>query len=348
MNVDDFDFELPESLIAQTPLSERTSSRLLSLNKATGETRHHRFTELEELLRAGDTLVLNDTRVIPARLIGVKPDTGARIELLLLRQLSGDRWETLAKPAKRLRPGTELLFGDDGGGAPLLRAKVTAEGEMGAREVEFSYDGIFNELLDKLGEMPLPPYIKERLHDRERYQTVYAKNEGSAAAPTAGLHFTEPFLRRLVEKGVRIAYITLHVGLGTFRPMSAERVEEHKMHAEYFELSRETAALLNETRSRGGRIVAVGTTSARTLETAASRMADGQVEACSGWTDIFIYPGYTFRLVDALLTNFHLPKSTLVMLVSALAGREAVLNAYREAVERQYRFFSFGDAMFIY
>ncbi|QYR23406.1 tRNA preQ1(34) S-adenosylmethionine ribosyltransferase-isomerase QueA [Paenibacillus sp. sptzw28] len=348
MNVNEFDFELPERLIAQTPLADRTGSRLLSLNRHTGDVAHHRFIELENMLKPGDTLVLNDTRVLPARLLGIKPDTGAKVELLLLKQLGGDRWETLAKPGKRLKTGAELAFGDDGSGNPLLRATVVAEGEMGERVVEFQYNGIFQQLLDRLGEMPLPPYIKERLEDRERYQTVYAKHEGSAAAPTAGLHFTQSFLGQLRDKGVDIAYVTLHVGLGTFRPMSVELVEEHAMHSEYYELNEQTAALLRSTRERGGRIIAVGTTSARTLETAAGQFPGGELKACSGWTNIFIFPGYTFKLVDALLTNFHLPKSTLVMLVSALAGREAIMNAYREAIEREYRFFSFGDAMFIY
>jgi len=348
MNVEDFDFELPEQLIAQTPLADRTASRLLSLDKQTGETNHHTFTALAEMLKPGDTLVLNDTRVMPARLMGMKQDTGAKVELLLLKQLHSDRWETLAKPAKKLKIGSEIVFGDDGTGAPLLRAVIIGEGDMGAREVEFHYEGIFPELLDRLGEMPLPPYIKERLDDRERYQTVYAKHDGSAAAPTAGLHFTTPFLELLQASGVQVAYVTLHVGLGTFRPMSVERIEEHTMHAEYYELSADTAQLLNETKKRGGRIVAVGTTSARTLETVAARFPNQELEACSGWTDIFIFPGYRFQLVNALLTNFHLPKSTLVMLVSALAGREHTLRAYKEAIEAQYRFFSFGDAMFIY
>lgn len=344
----EFDFELPEELIAQTPLPERTASRLLALDRETGRIDHGTFTDLKRYLMPGDTLVLNDTRVLPARLHGIKPETGARVELLLLKQLEGDRWETLAKPAKRMRPGTELVFGEDENGAPLLRAVVLEAGESGLRTVEFRYDGIFQELLDRLGEMPLPPYIRERLDDRERYQTVYARREGSAAAPTAGLHFTPAFLDELRAAGVRTAFLTLHVGLGTFRPMTAERVEDHVMHAEYYEIGAETAALLNETRERGGRIVAVGTTSARTLETAAARFAPGQIEACSGWTDIFIYPGYKFLMVDALLTNFHLPKSTLVMLVSAFAGRDKIMEAYREAIERKYRFFSFGDAMFIY
>jgi S-adenosylmethionine:tRNA ribosyltransferase-isomerase len=348
MNVNEFDFELPERLIAQTPLADRTSSRLLTLNKATGEIDHHQFTMLADLLHEGDTLILNDTRVMPARLLGVKSDTGAKVELLLLKQLAGDRWETLAKPGKRLRVGAKLSFGDDGSGSPLLQAEIVDVGEQGARVVEFRYEGIFNELLDRLGEMPLPPYIKERLSDRERYQTVYAKHEGSAAAPTAGLHFTKPFLEQLERKGVQIGYITLHVGLGTFRPMSVDTIEEHTMHTEYYELSEETAAMLRSAKARNGRIVAVGTTSARTLETVAARFAYEELRACSGWTDIFIFPGYEFKLVNALLTNFHLPKSTLVMLVSALAGRSAIMQAYKEAVEREYRFFSFGDAMFIY
>ncbi|MBD2844589.1 tRNA preQ1(34) S-adenosylmethionine ribosyltransferase-isomerase QueA [Paenibacillus sp. IB182496] len=348
MDVREFDFELPDRLIAQTPLAERTASRLLALDKRSGATAHRGFAELADYMRPGDTLVLNDTRVLPARLLGHKPDTGARAELLLLRQLSGDRWETLARPAKRLKPGTELWFGEDERGGPLLRARVLDAGEMGARTVQFEYEGIFHELLDRLGEMPLPPYIREQLSDKSRYQTVYARHEGSAAAPTAGLHFTEAYLERLQRKGVRLAYVTLHVGLGTFRPMSAETVEEHVMHEEYYALDEANARLLNDTKASGGRVFAVGTTSARTLETVAARFGEGSIAACSGWTGIFIYPGYQFRLVDALLTNFHLPKSTLVMLVSALAGREAIMRAYREAVEREYRFFSFGDAMLIY
>ncbi|WP_336784497.1 tRNA preQ1(34) S-adenosylmethionine ribosyltransferase-isomerase QueA [Paenibacillus sp. MMO-177] len=348
MNVDWFDFELPEHLIAQTPLAERTASRLLALNKKTGEIAHRTFTDLAEYLKEGDVLVLNNTRVIPARLTGVKPDTGGKIELLLLKQLEGDRWETLAKPAKRLKAGSELWFGDNGSGEPLLRAVVEDEGDMGSRTIRFQYEGIFQELLDRLGEMPLPPYIKERLEERERYQTVYAKHEGSAAAPTAGLHFTKEFLQKLVDKGVKLAYITLHVGLGTFRPMSVDKVEEHEMHSEYYELDEQNAAIINEAKSSGARIIAVGTTSSRTLETVAARFEGGPIEACNGWTDIFIFPGYNFKLVDALLTNFHLPKSTLVMLVSALAGRDAIMKAYGEAVREEYRFFSFGDAMFIY
>ncbi len=346
MDVNLFDFELPQSLIAQTPAEERTASRLMAVNKTTGEFTHHRFSELLDYLKAGDTLVLNDTRVLPARLFGVKKDTGARVELLLLKQLDGDRWETLAKPAKRMKEGTELVFGGEGNDA--LSAVVREELEMGGRLVEFRYSGIFNEMLDRLGEMPLPPYIHQRLEDKERYQTVYARNEGSAAAPTAGLHFTDVFLRQIEQKGVNLAFLTLHVGLGTFRPVSVDRIEAHKMHAEYYELNSKHAQTINETKRNGGRIIAVGTTSTRTLETLANRFASGNIEACNGWTDIFIYPGYRFRLVDAMLTNFHLPKSTLVMLVSAFAGRETVLRAYREAVERQYRFFSFGDAVFLY
>ncbi len=348
MNVDWFDFELPEELIAQTPLADRTSSRLLSLNRESGEIQHGGFTDLAELLQEGDVLVLNNTRVIPARLMGVKSDTGAKVELLLLKRLEGDTWEALAKPAKRLKTGTVIHFGDDGSGKPLMEAEIIAEGDMGSRHILFRYEGIFQELLDRLGEMPLPPYIKETLAERERYQTVYSRHEGSAAAPTAGLHFTEAFLDNLQKRGIQLAYVTLHVGLGTFRPMSAETVEEHEMHAEYYELDEENAAILEAARREGRRIVAVGTTSARTLETVASRFPDTPLEACSGWTSIFIYPGYVFKLVNALVTNFHLPKSTLVMLVSALAGRDTVMKAYSEAIQRQYRFFSFGDAMFIY
>jgi len=348
MNVDLFDFTLPEELIAQTPLAQRTASRLLMLNKDNGATEHGTFMNLADKLQAGDVLVLNDTRVLPARLLGTKQDTGAKIELLLLKQLEGDRWEVLAKPAKRMKLGSIVVFGENEQGEPLLQAKVEEEGDMGARIVSFSYKGIFNELLDQLGEMPLPPYIKERLDEKERYQTVYSKHEGSAAAPTAGLHFTEAFLAELENKGVELAYITLHVGLGTFRPMSSETVEEHEMHAEYYELSEQTAKILQRAREEKRRIVAVGTTSARTLETVGQRFKDQPLQACNGWTSIFIYPGYEFQLVQALLTNFHLPKSTLVMLVSALAGRDHIMKAYAEAVEHKYRFFSFGDAMFIY
>ncbi|WP_152391734.1 tRNA preQ1(34) S-adenosylmethionine ribosyltransferase-isomerase QueA [Paenibacillus guangzhouensis] len=342
MNVDLYDFHLPEHLIAQTPLLDRTGSKLLTVHKETGHIEHHVFTELIDYLKPGDTLVLNDTRVIPARIFGEKQETGAKMEVLLLKNLGEDRWEGLVKPAKRAKVGTVIQFSEE------LSATVESEGEMGARVMRFHYNGIFNEILDRLGQMPLPPYIKEQLDDRERYQTVYAKHEGSAAAPTAGLHFTEELLKRIEEKGIQIAYITLHVGLGTFRPMSAERVEDHVMHEEFYSINSETAALIQAARDRGGRIVAVGTTSARTLETIGTRFGDQPIEACSGWTSIFIYPGYTFTLVNALVTNFHLPKSTLVMLVSALAGRETILKAYEEAIEHDYRFFSFGDAMFIY
>ncbi|GIO55862.1 tRNA preQ1(34) S-adenosylmethionine ribosyltransferase-isomerase QueA [Paenibacillus cellulositrophicus] len=342
MNVDLYDFELPEELIAQTPLPERTASRLLTLNKQDGSIAHRTFKDIADELQPGDTLVLNDTRVIPARLFGVKEETGAKAEVLLLKNLQGDTWEALVKPGKKLKKGSVIRFGDE------LQAVIEDEGEMGERKLTFTYQGIFQEILDRLGQMPLPPYIKEKLDDKERYQTVYSKHEGSAAAPTAGLHFTEELLDQIRAKGVTVAFITLHVGLGTFRPMSVERVEDHVMHAEYYSVNQETADILNEARARGGRIVAVGTTSCRTLETIGTRFEGGLLEACSGWTDIFIYPGYTFKVVNALITNFHLPKSTLVMLVSALAGREHILNAYAEAVKERYRFFSFGDAMFIY
>jgi S-adenosylmethionine:tRNA ribosyltransferase-isomerase len=360
MDVNEFDFDLPDELIAQTPLADRTASRLLTLNKHTGEVKHQHFDSLADYLEAGDLLVLNDTRVIPARLFGVKSDTGAKVEVLLLKALGEDRWEALVRPGKRLKPGAVVVFGGnvDAGEAPVLTATVQEELEMGGRVLHFRYEGIFPELLDKLGQMPLPPYIKEQLPEKERYQTVYAKHEGSAAAPTAGLHFTEAYLERLKQKGVRLAFVTLHVGLGTFRPVSVDKVEEHEMHAEYYELSSETASLINLTRAEGKRVAAVGTTSARTLETAAMRSMESassdardgllKIEPCSGWTSIFIYPGYQFQIVDRMLTNFHLPKSTLMMLISALAGRDHVMNAYMEAVQKRYRFFSFGDAMFIY
>lgn len=341
MNVDDYDFHLPEELIAQTPLADRSASRLLLVNKETGETAHKHFSDIIEYLEPGDTLVLNDTRVIPARLFGTKEDTGAKAEVLLLKNLGGDRWEALVKPGKKLKSGAVIVFSDE------LRAVVEEESDMGGRTLRFIYNGIFQEILDRLGLMPLPPYIKEQLDDRERYQTVYARNEGSAAAPTAGLHFTKELLEQIAAKGINIAYITLHVGLGTFRPMSVDKVEDHVMHAEYFVMSQETADTLNAARARGGRIIAVGTTSCRTLETVGNQYKGEPLQACSGWTDIFIYPGYPFQVVNALITNFHLPKSTLVMLVSALAGREHILAAYEEAIAERYRFFSFGDAMFI-
>ncbi|WP_194541496.1 tRNA preQ1(34) S-adenosylmethionine ribosyltransferase-isomerase QueA [Paenibacillus sp. JZ16] len=343
MNVDLYDFELPEHLIAQTPLLDRSSSRLLTLDKQSGDIRHQTFADIIDYLNPGDTLVLNDTKVIPARLFGAKEDTGAKAEVLLLNNMGHDRWEALVKPGKKLKKGNVISFGDG-----KLKAVIEEEGEMGARTLSFSYKGIFQEILDELGQMPLPPYIKEKLDDRDRYQTVYAKHEGSAAAPTAGLHFTEALLEQIQAKGVDIAFITLHVGLGTFRPMSVDQVEDHVMHEEYYSLSQETAELLNETKRRGGRVIAVGTTSCRTLETVGSERNGELLRESSGWTSIFIYPGYAFTVVDALITNFHLPKSTLVMLVSALAGREHIMKAYKEAVEKEYRFFSFGDAMFIY
>lgn len=342
MDINMYDFELPEELIAQTPLADRSASRLLTLDKRSGSVEHHYFSEIIQYLQPGDTLVLNDTRVLPARLFGIKEDTGAKAEVLLLKNLGNDSWEALVKPGKKLKTGSVIVFSEE------LKAVIESEGEMGGRVLRFSYQGIFNEILDRLGQMPLPPYIKERLDDQERYQTVYSKHEGSAAAPTAGLHFTEELLEQIRNNGVDIAFVTLHVGLGTFRPVSVDRIEDHVMHEEYYVLPQETADLLNATKQRGGRVVAVGTTSARTLETVAQKCGDGPIVKSSGWTGIFIYPGYTYKLVDALITNFHLPKSTLVMLVSALAGRENILNAYQEAIEQKYRFFSFGDAMFIY
>ncbi|MGD0033713.1 MULTISPECIES: tRNA preQ1(34) S-adenosylmethionine ribosyltransferase-isomerase QueA [Paenibacillus] len=342
MNVNLYDFELPEQLIAQTPLLDRTASRLLTLNKENGEVNHRSFPDIINFLEPGDTLVLNDTRVLPARLFGTKEDTGAKAEVLLLKNVEGDRWEALVKPGKRLKAGSVIVFGDE------LKAVIDEEGEMGARTLTFSYTGIFQEILDRLGEMPLPPYIKETLDDRERYQTVYAKHEGSAAAPTAGLHFTDELLDQIRAKGVNVTFITLHVGLGTFRPMSVDVVEDHEMHEEYYSMSQETADLINETKKRGNRVFAVGTTSCRTLETVGSKFEDGELQESSGWTKIFIYPGYTFKVIDGMLTNFHLPKSTLVMLVSALAGREHIMHAYEQAIQEKYRFFSFGDAMLIY
>ena len=341
MKVDLFDFHLPEELIAQVPLKNRAESRLMVLDKQTGEIKHEVFKEITKYLREGDCLVLNDTKVLPARLFGVKKDTGAKIEVLLLKQLEGDKWETLVKPAKRVKEGTEIEFGDG-----LLKAVCTGTSDHGGRVLDFKYEGIFYEVLDQLGEMPLPPYIKEQLDDRDRYQTVFAREPGSAAAPTAGLHFTEPLLDEIRDRGVHIAFITLHVGLGTFRPVSVDDVLEHDMHSEFYTVTDETARLLNEVRDKGGRIITVGTTSTRTLETIASQN-DGKFTEGSGWTSIFIYPGYKFKAIDGMITNFHLPKSTLIMLVSALAGRENILHAYNTAVEEKYRFFSFGDAMFI-
>jgi S-adenosylmethionine:tRNA ribosyltransferase-isomerase len=342
MDVSMFDFDLPEELIAQKPNPERSASRLMVLHRDTGEVEHKRFPDLLDYLQPGDVLVLNDTRVRPSRLIGVKEETGAKIELLLLKPLGNDRWEALVKPAKRVKQGTVITFGDG-----RLTAVCEGESEVaGGRLFRLQYDSDDVEsLLEELGQMPLPPYIREQLDDPERYQTVFSRVVGSAAAPTAGLHFTPALLERIEEKGVHIAYITLHVGLGTFRPVTAEKVEEHQMHAEYYEVSEETAEIIRRARAEGGRIFAVGTTTVRTLETVASRF--GEIRATSGWTDIFIYPGFRFRAVDAMVTNFHLPKSTLIMLVSAFASREQVLAAYREAVRERYRFFSFGDAMLI-
>ena len=338
----DFDFDLPEELIAQTPLKDRTSSRLLVVNKTTHTIEDKHFSDLLDELEEGDTLVVNNTRVLPARLYGTKEETGAHIEVLLLTNTEGDKWETLVKPAKRMKVGSVVTFGDG-----RLKATVVEELEQGGRIIEFSYEGVFLEVLESLGEMPLPPYIKERLEDKERYQTVYAKENGSAAAPTAGLHFTEELMQQIRDKGVNIVPVTLHVGLGTFRPVSVDSLEDHKMHSEYYNVSKETADMIEATKKAGKRVIAVGTTSIRTLETVA-RDNNGHVVSASGWTDIFISPGYEFRVVDAFVTNFHLPKSTLVMLVSAYLGREFTLEAYQHAIEERYRFFSFGDAMFVH
>lgn len=339
MKTSDFSFYLPEELIAQTPLERRDASRLLCLDKVSGTTEHRVFSELPELLRPGDCLVMNDSRVLPARLMGAR-ETGGAVEVLLLRDLGGGRWECMTRPGRKAKPGTRLIFG---GGE--LEAEVLEVTEGGNRIIEFKYDGIFLEVLERLGRMPLPPYIKAELEDGERYQTVYSRELGSAAAPTAGLHFTKELLAKIAEKGVRECFVTLHVGLGTFRPVKAEDIEEHEMHSEFCIIPEETARIITETKRAGGRIVCVGTTSCRTVESFANE--DGTMDAQSGWTNIFIYPGYKFKCLDALITNFHLPESTLIMLVSALAGREHVLAAYKEAVEKRYRFFSFGDAMFI-
>ena len=340
MKTDDFDFYLPEELIAQTPLEKRDSSRLLVLDKKTGDISHRHFTDIVDYLQKGDTLVLNDTKVIPARLYGVKEETNAAIEVLLLKDEGNNIWECLTRPAKRIKVGTVISFGNG-----KLKARCTSVLDEGIRKFKLEYKGILYEVLDELGEMPLPPYIHEKLKDKDRYQTVYAKNIGSAAAPTAGLHFTDDLLKKIKDKGVNIAYITLHVGLGTFRPVSVTDVTKHKMHSEYYVMSEEVAKLLNETRKNGHKIIAVGTTSTRTLETIMSLY--GTFKSCSGWTDIFIYPGYEFKAIDYLITNFHLPKSTLVMLVSALAGKDNIMKAYNEAVKEKYRFFSFGDSMLI-
>ncbi|EKQ3637282.1 tRNA preQ1(34) S-adenosylmethionine ribosyltransferase-isomerase QueA [Enterococcus faecalis] len=341
LSTEDFDFDLPEELIAQTPLKDRASSRLLVVNKETGDMEDKHFHDILDELQPGDALVMNNTRVLPARLYGEKPETGGHLEVLLLTNTEGDTWETLIKPAKRAKVGTEIQFGDG-----RLKAVVKEELEHGGRIIEFKYDGIFLEILESLGEMPLPPYIKERLDDPDRYQTVYAEENGSAAAPTAGLHFTKELLKEIKAKGVHLVYLTLHVGLGTFRPVSVDNIEEHHMHSEFYRLTEEAAKQLNEVRQAGGRIVAVGTTSIRTLETIGTKF-NGEIQADSGWTDIFITPGYQFKVVEAFSTNFHLPKSTLVMLVSAFAGKDLTLAAYQHAIEEKYRFFSFGDAMFI-
>lgn len=341
LTTEDFDFDLPEELIAQTPLTDRTSSRLLVVNRENQAMQDEHFYQIIDELNPGDALVMNDTRVLPARLYGVKPETGGHLEVLLLTNTTGDTWETLIKPAKRAKVGTKIVFGDG-----RLSATVTKELEHGGRIVEFAYEGIFLEVLESLGEMPLPPYIKERLADNERYQTVYAKESGSAAAPTAGLHFTKELLAKIAAKGVELVYVTLHVGLGTFRPVSVDNIAEHQMHSEFYRLTPEAAEQLNQVRANGGKIVAVGTTSIRTLETIGTKF-NGEIKADSGWTDIFITPGYQFKIVQAFSTNFHLPKSTLVMLVSAFAGKDLTLAAYQHAIDEKYRFFSFGDAMFV-
>ena len=341
MKTSDFVYDLPEELIAQTPMARRDGSRLLVLDKKSGEVEHRHFYDLTDYLHTGDCLVLNNSRVIPARLFGTRP-TGGAVEVVLLKDLGENRWECLSRPGKKMRPGTEVIFGNDG----ELKGVVEDVMEDGNRIIRFTYEGIFLEILEKLGHMPLPPYIKEQLNDPERYQTVYSKEPGSAAAPTAGLHFTNEMLDKIRAMGVEVCFVTLHVGLGTFRPVKVENVEEHEMHSEYCTIPEETAAAIARTRTRGGRVIAVGTTSCRTLESFAAE--DGSIQAAGGWTNIFIYPGYRFKCIDALVTNFHLPGSTLVMLVSALAGRENILNAYNEAVKERYRFFSFGDAMFIH
>lgn len=359
MDVKDFYYDLPQELIAQDPLADRSSSRLLVLDRATGDMRHRHFADIVDYLNPADCLVINNTKVIPARLFGEKEGTQAKIEILLLKRRENDVWETLVKPGKKAKPGTRILFGDG-----LLIGEVTDVVEDGNRLIQFTYEGIFEEILDRLGQMPLPPYITHQLKDKNRYQTVYAKYDGSAAAPTAGLHFTPELLEQIRAKGIRIAEVTLHVGLGTFRPVKVENVKEHHMHSEYYELDAQAAEIINDTKQRGGRVICVGTTSCRTVESVAAQIrqerialanekSPGQelsetwVKPCRGWTDIFIYPGYQFQVLDALITNFHLPESTLVMLVSALAGREKVLHAYEEAVQEKYRFFSFGDAMLI-
>ena len=341
MDVKDFYFDLPQELIAQDPLEDRSSSRLLVLDKKTGEIEHHTFRDIVSYLKKGDCLVINDTKVIPARLFGVKEDTQAKIEVLLLKRKENDIWETLVKPGKKAKPGTVISFGDG-----LLKGTVVDVIEDGNRLIQFSYEGIFEEILDQLGQMPLPPYITHQLKDKNRYQTVYAKHEGSAAAPTAGLHFTKELLKEIEDMGVTIAHVTLHVGLGTFRPVKVDNVLDHHMHSEFYVVEEEEAKKVNDAKKNGGRVICVGTTSCRTVESATGE--DGILKAGSGWTDIFIYPGYRFKILDGLITNFHLPESTLVMLVSALAGRDHVLHAYEEAIKERYRFFSFGDACLLY
>ena len=342
LKTSDFDYDLPHELIAQTPLKERDEARMLVLNACTGEYKDDYFYDILDYLHPGDAIVMNDSRVMPARIYGVKPDTGGHLEILLLNNTEGDEWETLVKPARRAKVGTKISFGNG-----ELTATVTKELEHGGRMIKFHYNGIFMEILDKLGEMPLPPYIKEKLDDPEMYQTVYSKEIGSAAAPTAGFHWTKELLKKVEEKGIKLVYLTLHVGLGTFRPVSEENIEDHKMHSEFYSLSKEAADTLNEVRQSGGRIIATGTTAIRTLETIGTKF-DSEIRPDSGWTDIFIKPGYKWKVVDAFITNFHLPKSTLVMLVASFTGRKNILNAYKHAVKERYRFFSFGDCMFIH
>ncbi len=342
LTLEDFDYDLPHELIAQTPIKKRDSSRLLELDRQTGEMQDKHFYDIIDQLNPGNAVVMNNSRVMPARLYGVKPETGGHAEVLLLHNTEGDEWETLMKPAKRAKVGTVISFGDG-----KLTATVTAEKEDGIRMIEFHYDGIFMEILESLGETPLPPYIKEKLDDPDRYQTVYAKENGSAAAPTAGLHWTKELLQKVQDKGIKLVYLTLHVGLGTFRPVEEDNIDDHKMHSEFYRLDEDAAKTLNEVRQNGGRIIATGTTSIRTLETIGSKF-DGEIKPDSGWTDIFIKPGYQWKVVDAFITNFHLPKSTLVMLVAAFTGRDMILKAYQHAIDEKYRFFSFGDAMFIH
>jgi len=339
MKTEDFFFDLPESLIAQVPLSDRSSSRLMVVDKETGEVEHKNFFDIINYLKEGDCLVLNNTRVLPARIYG-KKDTGATVEFLLLKRTGDNQWESLVKPGRKAKVGAEFTFGDG-----LMKGTVVGLGDEGSRIVEFEYEGVFEEVLDEIGTMPLPPYITEKLDDQERYQTVYAEHKGSAAAPTAGLHFTDELLAQLKDKGVNLAYVTLHVGLGTFRPVKVDDVNDHKMHSEYYSIDEDNANIINETKANGGRVISVGTTSTRTLESVAGE--DGKLEAKAGWTEIFIYPGYQFKVVDALITNFHLPESTLIMLVSAFSSKDRILNAYKVAVDEEYRFFSFGDAMFV-